>query len=236
MFIIIGGDGKEYGPATAEQIRAWITAGRASLDTRAKALGSDEWRRLGDYAEFTTPETPPVLAGVPQLPSDVAPAAAFANASLGARFGGAFIDGVLKSLCWIPTLVAVQRAMSAEILAGNRPSFAWMMNTTNEALLKSLPLLAVLAIIQCTLLALRGQSVGKLLVGTRIVRQRDGAKAGFVQVVLLRSALPLAIQQIPLLGPLFWLVDVCFIFGDERRCVHDYMGGTKVVPAGLPPA
>lgn len=231
MFIIIGGDGKEYGPATAEQIRTWIAAGRANLDTRAKALGSEEWRRLGDYAEFAPPDTPPVLPAVPPLPAGVAPPAVLPSASLGARFGGAFIDGLLKSLCWIPTFVAVQRAMAAEIAAGSRPSFAWIMTTTNEALLKSLPLLAVLAIVQCTLLALRGQSVGKLLVGTRIVRQRDGARAGFVQVVLLRSALPLAIEQIPLLGPLFWLVDVCFIFGEERRCVHDYIGGTKVVPA-----
>jgi uncharacterized RDD family membrane protein YckC len=231
MFIIIGGDGKEYGPATAEQIRTWIAAGRANLDTRAKALGSEEWRRLGDYAEFAPPDTPPVLPVVPPLPAGVAAPAVLPSASLGARFGGAFIDGLLKSLCWIPTFVAVQRAMAAEIVAGSRPSFAWIMTTTNEALLKSLPLLAVLAIVQCTLLALRGQSVGKLLVGTRIVRQRDGARAGFVQVVLLRSALPLAIEQIPLLGPLFWLVDVCFIFGEERRCVHDYMGGTKVVPA-----
>ena len=52
MFTIIGGDGKEYGPVTVDQIRAWITSGRANLDTQAKALGTDEWRRVGDFAEF----------------------------------------------------------------------------------------------------------------------------------------------------------------------------------------
>ena len=36
MFTIIGGDGREYGPATADQVRAWINGGRANLDTRAK--------------------------------------------------------------------------------------------------------------------------------------------------------------------------------------------------------
>src|SRR4051812_40365225 len=55
MFTIIGGDGREYGPATVEQVRVWITSGRANLDTKAKALGSDEWRRLGDYLEFSSP-------------------------------------------------------------------------------------------------------------------------------------------------------------------------------------
>jgi hypothetical protein len=41
MFIIIGGDGREYGPATVEQIRAWIAAGRANLETPAKRMGVD---------------------------------------------------------------------------------------------------------------------------------------------------------------------------------------------------
>lgn len=63
MFTIIGGDGKEYGPASAEQLRGWIKAGRANLDTKAKALGSDEWRRLGDFAEFSGPDAPPPLGG-----------------------------------------------------------------------------------------------------------------------------------------------------------------------------
>ncbi len=54
MFTIIGGDGKEYGPASTEQIRAWLKGGRANLSTKAKALGTDEWRPLGDFAEFGT--------------------------------------------------------------------------------------------------------------------------------------------------------------------------------------
>ncbi|QYM79204.1 GYF domain-containing protein [Horticoccus luteus] len=58
MFTIIGGDGREYGPVTAEQVRAWIAAGRATLDTKARRDREVEWRRLGDFAEFGTPATP----------------------------------------------------------------------------------------------------------------------------------------------------------------------------------
>jgi hypothetical protein len=62
MFTILGGDGQEYGPVTVQQIRSWISAGRANLDTQAKAVGSDEWRRLGDYAEFAEPgDVPPII-------------------------------------------------------------------------------------------------------------------------------------------------------------------------------
>lgn len=63
MFTIIGGDGQEYGPVSAEQLRAWIAAGRANLDTQAKLAGSAEWRRLGDFPEFSagTMGSPPML-------------------------------------------------------------------------------------------------------------------------------------------------------------------------------
>ncbi|MDB6167717.1 MAG: hypothetical protein JWM88_581 [Verrucomicrobia bacterium] len=66
MFTIIGGDGKEYGPVSAEQIRTWLAGGRANLDTKAKAQGSEEWRRIGDFPDFSgSPsrvETPPTVA------------------------------------------------------------------------------------------------------------------------------------------------------------------------------
>ena len=79
MFTIIGGDGKEYGPASAEQLRAWIASGRANLETKAKTLGSDEWRRLGDYAEFfPTDGAPPVIDASTPAPDTSAPADAAA--------------------------------------------------------------------------------------------------------------------------------------------------------------
>jgi hypothetical protein len=68
MFTIIGGDGREYGPATVEQIRAWVGDGRASLDTQARRSGDDQWRRLGDYPEFNdagASQPPPVSPGTP---------------------------------------------------------------------------------------------------------------------------------------------------------------------------
>ncbi|MGH7995364.1 MAG: DUF4339 domain-containing protein [Opitutaceae bacterium] len=52
MYLIIGGDGKEYGPATADQIRKWLAAGRANLDTLARPAGAEGWTRLGDIPEF----------------------------------------------------------------------------------------------------------------------------------------------------------------------------------------
>jgi hypothetical protein len=63
MYTIIGGDGREYGPVTAAQVRAWIAGGRANLDTKVKVAGGDTWRTAADFPEFTGQglDVPPAL-------------------------------------------------------------------------------------------------------------------------------------------------------------------------------
>ena len=54
MYKIIGADGKEYGPVTAEQLRQWITEGRANAQTRVQADGETEWKTMGELPEFAS--------------------------------------------------------------------------------------------------------------------------------------------------------------------------------------
>ena len=63
MYRIIGADGREYGPITADQLRAWITEGRANAQTRALAEGTAQWRPLAEFLEFA-----PALAGASAPP------------------------------------------------------------------------------------------------------------------------------------------------------------------------
>jgi hypothetical protein len=72
MYRILGGDGREYGPATGEQLRGWIAQGRANAATQVLAEGATEWKPLGTLPEFallfTTVapgSTPAVLSGAP---------------------------------------------------------------------------------------------------------------------------------------------------------------------------
>lgn len=82
MFTIIGADGKEYGPVTADKIRSWIQGGRANLQTKARRDGEPEWKTLGDFAEFGSPAAgtppPPALTATaaPGGAADAVPAAA----------------------------------------------------------------------------------------------------------------------------------------------------------------
>jgi hypothetical protein len=52
MYKIIGGDQKEYGPVSGEDLRRWIAEGRLNAATLALAEGSSEWKPLGQLPEF----------------------------------------------------------------------------------------------------------------------------------------------------------------------------------------
>ena len=227
MFTIIGGDGKEYGPVTVEQIRTWITSGRANLDTQAKALGTDEWRRIGDFAEFSLPAgAPPVLAGAVPGATAVDPTLAHP----GMRLLAALVDGFIESLCWLPTSQAVMRSFAGLVSSGQlNPQD--IVEVITGSIGKSIPYLAGLVLLQATLLTVRGQTVGKILTQLRVVRAKDGSPAGFLHGFLLRGFIPRCLRHVPFIGVLFWLVDNCFIFRDDHRCLHDLMAGTKVVKA-----
>ncbi|NRD68427.1 RDD family protein [Corallococcus exiguus] len=88
------------------------------------------------------------------------------------------------------------------------------------------PALLVL-FVQASLIRGTGASLGKRLMGIRVVR-RDGRPAEVWRIALLRNVLPIA-----LCGYYGWfgLVDALFIVGEERRCLHDWVAGTRVVKA-----
>ena len=79
------------------------------------------------------------------------------------------------------------------------------------------------------LLCLRSQSLGKMLMGLRIVTLRDGTPGGPLRAFLLRGLLTWVIECVPVVGKLYWLVDSFSIFREDQRCLHDLIAGTKVV-------
>ena len=241
MYTIVGGDGKEYGPITAAHVREWIRDGRVNLQTRAKLDRENVWKTLGDFAEFCRQSAavpavltvPPLVAARPdsRAPASAAPAAAEASRWL--RLPAALIDGLLKTLCYLPITIPMVRLTMAEALRGEQRSFTefWQLSdqVVKENLPQALPFFALLVLVQAGLLAWRSQSVGKLLLGLRIVQASDLAPAGFVRAFLLRGTVPFLLEQIPVLGLICWIVDSCFIFRADRRCLHDLVAGTKVV-------
>ncbi len=97
--------------------------------------------------------------------------------------------------------------------------------------------------IQAYLLSTRGQTLGKMVLKVRIVKV-NGEKAGFVSAVVLRLfvtglllggagvVFTLAFGDTSgIAGNLASLADAVLIFRPDRRCLHDFIAGTKVVRA-----
>ena len=78
---------------------------------------------------------------------------------------------------------------------------------------------------QVALLRREGQTVGKFLLRIRIVDEETGVKGTAYRNVVLRYF----VNWILTLIPPYVVIDHAFIFAKNRRCVHDYLAGTKVV-------
>lgn len=52
MFHVLGGDGKQYGPASTEQVLQWLAEQRLTAQSRLRREGEPDWRLLIDYPEF----------------------------------------------------------------------------------------------------------------------------------------------------------------------------------------
>jgi uncharacterized RDD family membrane protein YckC len=77
------------------------------------------------------------------------------------------------------------------------------------------------------LVAANGQSIGKRMVGIKVVRT-DGSKASLARIVLLRNV----VNGLPLLLPYGWLyqlIDPLLIYQPSRQCAHDRLADTIVV-------
>ena len=81
------------------------------------------------------------------------------------------------------------------------------------------------------LLARRGQTIGKFMMGVRIVDYFTGEIPKLRFSLLIREGGLYLLGIFGLLGALINLVDKLFIFSENRRCIHDYWGFTKVVTA-----
>ncbi len=101
MYKILGGDGKEYGPISAETLRQWMAEGRANAQTQVQPEGTTGWVSLGTLPEFaaaaptpmSVPHAAPVAGNAAQLVAGPA-IGLIVTASLG---GLAQIAGILMS-------------------------------------------------------------------------------------------------------------------------------------------
>lgn len=239
-------DGQQLGTFSEEEVKSGLAAGRFSPSDLHWTDGMGDWQPVS--ARFNTqPIYAPGAAtssvgGSVGLNPYAAPAANVTPvglnnvvlASLGARFGAAMLDGLVAAVfIGIPYAVFIAQVQGMKPAGSQElPEFSpTAMIALGVMLLAGLALL----IINCVMLAKRGQTLGKRWLGIRIVEFPGTAKPGFVKAVLLRAFVNGIIGAIPCLGGIYSLTDICFIFREDRRCIHDLIAGTQVI-VGQPEA
>ena len=145
-----------------------------------------------------------------------------ALASRWARLGAAFIDGLLSlALFWVISIFTPFNIFRPTVLNGG------FMTLMVERMLFGF---VIFLILQGYLLHTRGQTIGKMLLGIRIVRS-DGSKATLARLAGIRYFANSILTLIPVVGWIYGLVDVLMIFRESRQCVHDNLADTIVVKA-----
>jgi uncharacterized RDD family membrane protein YckC len=140
-------------------------------------------------------------------------------AGRGMRLAASIIDSIFGLLLWVPILVGI---MMSGATKADGPVWIGML----VAMLLGIGVIAW----NCVLVARNGQTIAKMLLGIKVVR-RDGSPAGLARIFFARYLPVVVISILPLIGPIFALVDALLIFGDDRRCLHDQFADTIVVMA-----
>lgn len=129
-------------------------------------------------------------------------------AGRGARFGAVLIDGLLFLVPYLLIVFGGKAESSILVLVGGLAVLA-------------------LAIYQIVKAVTTGQTIGKKLVGVKVVKL-DGSPVDFVSMFVMRM---LVGQGLLGIIPLYGLIDPLFIFREDHRCIHDLVASTKVIDA-----
>ena len=168
---------------------------------------------------MTNPYAPPQAA----VADIVDPAAGIILADRGTRLGAAILDGLIFGVMVYMPLVGT--ALVTGFRAGTAtepPQF----DGFGTSMIVAAIAFVIWAGINLKLMHANGQSIGKKAVGIKVVRT-DYSEASLSRLVWLRNVVNTVLGIIPLYG----IIEVLFIFGESRRCLHDYIADTIVIKA-----
>lgn len=142
------------------------------------------------------------------------------SASRGSRLGAAFIDGIIMTVITMPIM----------FLTGGFDGFSTGVVTNSHTYNLLIGLLGIAAFIAINFKFLinDGQTIGKRVLGIKIV-DLEGNTPTLKQHYLKRYGFYFLIGQIPAAGQWLSTINVLFIFGKEKRCLHDLIAKTRVI-------
>lgn len=140
-------------------------------------------------------------------------------ASRGSRLGASLLDSLVMMLFTIPTMYFTGGFDG--VSKGVEPSLFYSIGIGLFGLM-------IFLLINFKLLKDAGQTVGKKIIGIKIV-DTAGEPASWGKHYVKRYSVFFIPGQIPLVGQIFSIINILFIFGKQKRCIHDFAAGTQVI-------
>jgi uncharacterized RDD family membrane protein YckC len=222
---IIGGDGREYGPVTLDELKGWVRDGRIGRQTQIWRSDLNSWLPASQYQELQS-EIAVLKSSASGVEGD------FESVGFWPRFGAMLIDGFLINIPFyilvfplaklagfsLPTDVSISTinpAQFLQLIEQFRPFFKFA----------SYLMLAMTALYEIGLTGKTGATIGKMIFGVRIVRS-DGSPLGY-KFALFRFLLKMLSGLPCYIG---YVVSAFMVaFREDKRALHDLIVGTRVI-------
>lgn len=247
MQIYLARNNQQAGPYTLEQVNQMLAAGQVSLTDLAWHEGMTEWKVLGDLtggqlvyqpASAVTPPPAPAIDRSTEWSQPQTTKPKHINnelAPINKRIAAKLIDLLL----WFPVSIIPMFFLSPEATARIQElNSDFNQIAANQAEIMSLlPPASLWAIgiyilgmllLQASLLARSGQTVGKKAMSIRIVDDQTGKITNITRSFLLRSIV--FIMGYNFIFLLFF-IDLAFLFTERHRTLHDRLARTVVADA-----
>lgn len=210
---IIGGDGREYGPSSLDEMKAWICEGRVGHATQVWRSDNTIWAAAEQFPELSFD-----LSQIRRIPP-IGAHEGVETVGFWPRLGAFLLDWlVLYALSFL--VVDVLISMGPVTRLGMDPndinSIDWMV--FGQRLAAGL----LLNLIYYTgLTGQFGATIGKMAIGVRVVRM-DGSPVGF------------GLAALRFLATILSSITLCIgylmiAFRPDHRALHDLIVGTQVV-------
>jgi len=140
-------------------------------------------------------------------------------ASRWARLGASMVDAIVVMCITIPLMYVTGGFSNLE---AGPPGLVY-------SFVIGLVGILAFALINGKFLLSNGQTLGKKLLKIKIVT--TDTRYADLTTLAKRYGFNWGIALVPVIGQFLGLVNVLFIFGKTKRCLHDFVGGTKVINA-----
>ncbi|HEY7172575.1 MAG TPA: RDD family protein [Vicinamibacterales bacterium] len=155
--------------------------------------------------------------------TDVVRSTGIVQADRGTRLGAVLLDSVIAgAMIMLPTGIAMALAIP---MASTRQGNAGLVMMV-AALAVFIAGFGVWGWLTLKFVNENGQTIAKKIIGIKVVRT-DGSAASLGRIFWLRNVVNVLLGVIPLYN----IVEVMFIFGEARQCLHDKIADTIVVRA-----